>query len=175
MAHDIFISYAAEDTPIADACCAHLEQAGIRCWIAPRDIISGNIWSASIVDAISGAKVLVLVFTEHSNISAQVEREVERAASRGLAILPFRVRDARLSKHMEYFISTLHWLDALSPPLERHLEKLVQMVRLVLAQATGAAPEFVPQPRPQVAQDPSQRPAAVAPAGRAARRFVVIA
>jgi len=34
MAHDVFISYSAEDKPIADAVCAALEAEHIRCWIA---------------------------------------------------------------------------------------------------------------------------------------------
>lgn len=39
--HDVFISYASSDKPVADAVCAALEQRGIRCWIAPRDILPG--------------------------------------------------------------------------------------------------------------------------------------
>ena len=38
VAHDVFISYAHEDKPMADALCATLEQNGLRCWIAPRDV-----------------------------------------------------------------------------------------------------------------------------------------
>lgn len=150
MPHDVFISYAAADKLTADACCARLEQGGVRCWIAPRDVVSGTDWSASIVDAIAASRVLVLVFSEYSNTSVQVKREVERAVSRGLAVLPIRIQDVPLSKHMEYFISTPHWLDALTPPLEAHLERLLQTVRTVLGQAAPvpAASESVePPPR----------------------------
>jgi hypothetical protein len=41
MAHDVFISYSSHDKPIADAVCAGLEAAKIRCWIAPRDMLPG--------------------------------------------------------------------------------------------------------------------------------------
>ena len=44
MAHDIFISYAHQDRTIANAVCATLEAHGIRCWIAPRDILPGSDW-----------------------------------------------------------------------------------------------------------------------------------
>jgi hypothetical protein len=50
MAHDVFLSYAAQDKPTADAVCARLEQQGIRCWIAPRDILPGRDWRTSIVE-----------------------------------------------------------------------------------------------------------------------------
>ena len=41
MPHDIFISHSSKDKTIADAACACLEARGLRCWIAPRDIIAG--------------------------------------------------------------------------------------------------------------------------------------
>jgi len=39
MAYDVFISYGHEDKIVADAACARLEACGIRCWIAPRDVV----------------------------------------------------------------------------------------------------------------------------------------
>ena len=39
MAHDVFVSYSHHDKAQADAVCATLEAKGIRCWIAPRDVI----------------------------------------------------------------------------------------------------------------------------------------
>ena len=42
MAHDVFISYPAEDKITADAVCATLEAKEIRCWIAPRDILTAE-------------------------------------------------------------------------------------------------------------------------------------
>ena len=50
MAHDVFISYSTKDKPTADAACAALEAKGIRCWIAPRDILPGSDWGEAIID-----------------------------------------------------------------------------------------------------------------------------
>jgi hypothetical protein len=36
------------------------------------------------------------------------------------------------TKSLEYFISTPHWLDAFSPPLERHLNYLADIIRHIL-------------------------------------------
>ena len=44
MKHDIFISYSILDKAIADAVCTQLEKQGIRCWIAPRNILAGAEW-----------------------------------------------------------------------------------------------------------------------------------
>ncbi len=82
----------------------------------------------------------MLVFSSNSNNPPQVMREVERAASKGIAILPLRIEDVAPSKSMEYFISRTHWLDALTPPLEKHLQQLADTVQLLLARAGRAAP-----------------------------------
>ena len=63
MAHDVFVSYSSQDKPTADAIVASLEANGIRCWIAPRDILPGTDWSESIVEAIEEAGTMVLVFS----------------------------------------------------------------------------------------------------------------
>ena len=126
MAHDVFISYAAQDKPTADAVCAILEAQRIRCWIAPRDVMPGVSYAEALIDAISESSLMVLVFSSNSNSSPQVMREVERAASKGIPILPFRIEDVAPSKSMEFFLSTPHWLDALTPPLQKHLGHLAE-------------------------------------------------
>jgi len=132
MSHDVFISYAMPDKHTADAACALLEQRGIRVWIAPRDIVPGSHWAESVVEAIESSRVMVIVFSSHANHSTQIAREVERAAHHGIPLLPVRIEDATPSKSLEYFISARHWLDAMTPPLERHLERLAETIRRIL-------------------------------------------
>jgi hypothetical protein len=55
LAHDVFISCTIADKVVAEAVRHRLEEAGIRCWIAPRDVGFGD-WGAAIVDAISEAR-----------------------------------------------------------------------------------------------------------------------
>jgi hypothetical protein len=128
MAHDVFISYSSKDKPTADAACAVLEQKGIRCWVAPRDILPGADWGEAIIDAINGARAFVLVFSSHANASQQIKREVERAVNKGIPVIPVRIEDVAPAKSLEYFISTPHWLEAFSPPLERHLNYLADVI-----------------------------------------------
>jgi len=58
--------------------------------------------------------------------------EVERAAGKNKIIITFRIEDVVISKVLEYFLSSRHWLDAQSPPLEEHLERLAGTVKLHL-------------------------------------------
>lgn len=132
MAHDVFISHSSQDKTIADAVCAMLESRGIRCWIAPRDILPGTDWGESIIDGINESRLMVLVFTTNANKSSQITHEVERAVHKGIPIIPFRIEDITPSKSLEYFISTPHWLDALTPPLEQHLGRLAETVKLLI-------------------------------------------
>lgn len=109
-----------------------LEGNKIRCWVAPRDIVPGTPWGEAIIDAIAGSRVFVLIFSSHSNSSPQVIREVERAVNKQVPIIPFRIEDSSLSKQMEYFISTHHWLDALTSPVEEHIEELSKTIAMLI-------------------------------------------
>lgn len=131
MPYDVFISHSNEDKTIADAVCATLESRGLRCWVAPRDILPGIDWDVAIIDGISECKVLLLIFSSNANRSVQVKHEVERAMHKGIPILPFRVEDVLPSKSLEYFLGPTHWLDALTPPLEQHLDRLAETARLL--------------------------------------------
>lgn len=91
----------------------------------------GADWSASIVDAISGATAMVLIFSGHANESQQIKREVERAVAKGVRIVPFRIEDVALSRSLEYFISTPHWLDALAEPIDPQIARLAETLRLL--------------------------------------------
>lgn len=133
MPNDVFISYSSKDKNVADAACHYMEAAGIRVWMAPRNIEPGQEWGEAIVRGIEEARVLLLVFSANSNSSGQVKREVELAVNRGLMILPFRIEDILPSGSMEYFIGPHHWLDAMTPPVERHLKVLTEKVQFLLS------------------------------------------
>ena len=181
---DVFVSHSSKDKQAADAVVAALECAKIRCWVAPRDISPGTDWGAAIVDAIGNSRVMVLVYTGHSNQSKQVHNEVERAFSRGLTIIPLRLEAAIPSKNMEYFISRTHWLDAMTPPLDKHLAYLVRTVRAITEQdfeepaaanmAKSSVPSRLPPPQSSLmGQDhAAERSVRVSLAGKGIRRIL---
>jgi len=140
MAHDVFISYASSDKAVADAVCSQLESIHrIRCWIAPRDVTPGASWAESIIDALDESKIMVLIFSSNANASMQIEREVERAVHKGINIIPLRIENTIPTKTLEYFISAPHWLDAITVPLEQHIDKLAFSVKALLSKH-GTAP-----------------------------------
>jgi hypothetical protein len=142
MPFDAFISYSSQDKMAADACCAMLEGAGVRCWIAPRDVRPGAEYGAAIIDAIEQCRLMVLIFSSSANASGQIHREIERAVSKGLPIIPVRIEEVVPTKSMEYFLGAIHWLDALTPPIEKHLQQLSETVKAILKvdSSTRSAP-----------------------------------
>jgi len=145
MAHDVFISHSTEDKPAADAVCAILEKKGVRCWIAPRDIMPGADWGESIVNAIRTSRVLLLLFSTNANKSRQIKREVEIAADGNVTIVPLRIENILPTESFKYFLGNIHWLDALTPPLEKHLEEVAAKVKGILSTESVTLSE-VPHP-----------------------------
>jgi hypothetical protein len=143
-AKDVFVSYSQPDRECAFQLVAQLESRGIGVWVAPRDISPATDWAEAIIEAISGARLMVLVFSASCNASPQVRREVERAVHREIPILPFRIEDVLPAKSLEYFLSTPHWLDAFPPPREPHFERLSLHIGSLLSAPGRASPNTTP-------------------------------
>ncbi len=96
---------------------------------------------------ITACRVFVLVFSENANVSGHVRREVAKAFSLGLQVIPFRIEDTLPQSSLSYFLETVHWLDAVTQPLEKHLNSLTERVKKLLANGdsgANAAPIVLP-------------------------------
>jgi hypothetical protein len=138
LAHDVFISHSSTDKAIADRVLRALEEAGIRCWIAPRDLLPGRSYPAQIVAGIRASRLMVILVSPGANASSQVLREVERAGHHELPLIPFWLERVGLSDDLEFYLSVLHRLEAFPPPLEPHIGTLVRAVETHLARASQA-------------------------------------
>jgi hypothetical protein len=105
MSPDAVISYSSEDAEIAQEIYRALGAKGIRCWIAPNDVPTGQEYAEAIMQALDEAKVLVLIFTANANRSRFVPREVERAFSKRLSIIQYRLEPVEPSRALELFVS----------------------------------------------------------------------
>jgi len=125
---DVFVSHSTKNKPMADAVVHYLEERKIRCWIAPRDIGGGEVYGASIVNAIENSRLFLLIFSDDSNKSEQVWREIEHASDNKLPIIPFRVENIAPCSAVKYYIKNIHWLDVYDGALEGHLEELYKSI-----------------------------------------------
>src|SRR3984893_2845434 len=145
MSGKVFISHSSKDGDIAEAVCHHLESSGVPCWIAPRDIEPGSDWTEGILRGIASCRVFVLVFSGHANESEHVRREVGKAFSLHLPVIPFRIEPIEPRNSLGYFLESVHWLDATKAPLQQHLPVLTERVKRLLANGEhGMSPPEMP-------------------------------
>jgi len=166
MAHDVFVSHSVKDKVVADAVVARLEAKSVTCWVAPRDVVPGADWGESIINAIESSRIMILIFSKNANQSSQIKREVERAVNKEVYIIPFRIDDISPTRSLEYFISTSQWMDAFSPPLERHLDNLTKTVKAVLANPSLRKPVEIEAPVSAPLPEPVDNEPTITPAGR---------
>jgi adenylate cyclase len=153
VSHDVFLSYSSADKVTAHAVVAGLEEHGVRCWMAPRDIPAGAEYGQEILDAVKGCRICVVIFSEGANTSPHVRREVERAVSAQKHIVPFRVQDLEPTGAMEYALGNTHWLDAFAGPLEGHIATLLATTRRLLGAPGTPAARAAPAPPPKAISD----------------------
>ncbi len=151
MAHEVFISHSSEDKATADLVCNALEEAALSCWIAPRDVRPGQFFPGEIKRAIERCRVMVLVFSAHSNNSVHVLREIDFATRAHAHIVNFRIEQVALSDDLDYFLALPHWLDALTPPTKECLAQLVGSVRGLMDLPPRGSPPPAATPKREVA------------------------
>lgn len=139
-APDVFISYASQDAALANDIVETLERNGLRCWIAPRDVTPGAHYADAIILAIGGAKALVLVLSDGAFASKHVGKEIERASSKGRAIIALRTGAAPLPPAFEYFLSESQWIDVEVGGVAGIAAKLIEAVRSHLDPSVAGEP-----------------------------------
>ena len=116
---EVFISYKSNDPAlgnndetVANELCKAIEAAGISCWIAPRDIEPGVRYGRAIMEAINSCKVMVVVFSEHANLSEHIANEVDAVFARKVDIIPFNLDCSKPGLEFEYYLRRMQWVDA---------------------------------------------------------------
>ena len=135
--HDVFISYSSSDKTVAEAACHVIEEHGIRCWIAPRDVPPGSNYADVIDAAIIGCSVFVLIFSQEAAISAWVQSELNIAFSEQKHIIPFRIDDTPLRGANRLILNKTHWIDAF-PLYEEKLAELSKSILRILGRDTDS-------------------------------------
>jgi hypothetical protein len=134
MAHEVFICHANQDRNIAISVCSALEMSNINCWMAPRDVLTGENWDKAITKALSQSLVMILIFSGHSNESDYCVNEVNIAFDNKKEIIPFFIDDTVPSGAMQLYLKRKQWLYANTQPIEPHLKQLVNEVKRQLSQ-----------------------------------------
>lgn len=147
MKYDIFISYRREDKEQADAACVALESAGLRCWIAPRNIEPAGVWPDKIIEGVKRSRLVLVILSSHTNNNSKhIKRELNQADEQKLPVIAFRVEEVDPANGLDFYLDTVQWLDAFPRPWEKHLQ-LTETVKQLLS---VAPPPLPPPPLPLI-------------------------
>ena len=136
MNHDVFISYSSKNPQVALAVCHLLEEHGIKCWMAPRNIPPGSDYGDLIDDAIKASKVFLFIYSFESVNSKWCRGELNIAFSEEKIIIPYRIDTTPIEGAMNVMLNQFHWLDAY-PDYQSQFTSLVEAVNRSLGKSTN--------------------------------------
>ncbi len=139
----VFISHSSKDQAVVETLCAALENRGVACWLASRDVDPGENFQQSIHRAIRSAKVMVLVFTKNANTSPEINKEIALAGQYQLVVIPVRVEDVVPNDALAYELATRQWID-LFRDWEHNIERLSSRIAAIASIEPVAAPGSKP-------------------------------
>jgi hypothetical protein len=96
--HSCFISYSSQDQEFVERLHNDMQNKGVRCWFAPKDLAIGSETRSGIDDAIRNHDKLLVVLSESSVKSPWVKKEVETAFEKErqydrIVLFPIRLDD----------------------------------------------------------------------------------
>ena len=171
---DVFISHSTKDKETADKAVAYLEERGISCWIAPRDIIAGTDWAAAISTAITSVKIFLLIYSENSAASEQCAREMNLAETvEGLFVVPYKIDEAPLTGTYQYYLTGAHWIMADAKKKNYNFDGLYLMLSGILGKADPNAADNSFITDPDFSYDNAAVPEETAPAKKSVKKFII--
>ena len=151
----VFISYSTKDQLQAEAVRNVIEQNGITCWMAPRDIPGGSNYTKEIPTAIRGCQAFVLMLSQNAQNSHWVLKELDSAVNEGKTILPFQLEDITLTDEFNFLLTGAQRYDAYQKKSEA-LQLLISRLKAII-NATPTTEEPAPE-EPPVQSAPEPRP-----------------
>lgn len=121
----IFVSHSSTDFKIAEKVYKLIEANGHQCFYAPRDIRIGHEYAEEIIEGIERADAVLLLLSQEANNSQHVLREIERAVSKHITIIVYKLEEVELSKSMEYFLMAHQWINT-KPKVD--LQEIVECI-----------------------------------------------
>jgi hypothetical protein len=156
MESEIFLSYSRADHSLAEQFVRIAETRGLNIWFDDK-IEGGENWRQKIVDVLSSAKALVILFSEHSNGSTQLIKELAVADNMKKHVIPVLIADCKPEREYLYELASRNWINIYPNPETRLallVDKLVTDLKL-----PGGGPSAAPVSAATLAPTPREVPA----------------
>ena len=157
MKHDVFISHAHKDKGVADGICGKLESAGLKCWIATRDLSTGEDRTEVIRNAIESSRAFVLVLSGNTNAAPHIEREIANASYMRRLIIPLRLAETLPRREILFYLGSVPLIIAHNPPSEKELEALAAHIKRLMP-GSATAGEVTSRQRDRAKKTPLASP-----------------
>ncbi len=146
----VFVSYKSETEKESLAFVQQLEQEGIDCWIACRDIPLGADYIDEIPGAIEDCSCFLLLLSEKVETSPWIELELKQAISDGKQIFPIMMEDFELHRKYVFMLQNYQMYSVFNGNGEAFKQ--------VVSRVKGLFPHLKPQERAKTASVPQPRP-----------------
>ena len=115
MTNDVFLSYRRTDQALAQSLVEALQKNGVKVWW-DQMIEGGEDWRDAIVENLTGARALVILFSEECNSSKQLKKELSIADGLDKEVIPVLIEDTKPKGHYLYELSARNWLRVFPEP-----------------------------------------------------------
>jgi len=138
MTHDVFISYSRKDTDLVNVIEQELKARDISCFVDRRGINLGDDFAEIISKAIFECKIMLFVWSENSNQSANTANEIALAIEFGKTIVPFKIGEFQPHYKLAYRLVRFNRVDVVAFNHDKVIEladKLAQQLGLTVSGA----------------------------------------
>lgn len=145
MSYDIFLSYSRTDEAIAGQFIRAAQDHGLKVWY-DQYISGGHDWRDSIVESLRASKALVILFSEASNGSRQLIKELAIADNFSKLVIPVLIENTEPRGPYLYEMASRNWIK-LYPDPERKLDGLIVNLASQLGVERALSPAVAEVPR----------------------------
>ncbi len=124
----LFISYSRRDNQFVDRLISALDHRGLATWLDRSAIVGGEVWKASITQAIRDCAAFLIVLSPSSAGSENVPKELTLAGQHQRPIIPVRYQECALAPAMEYDLAELQFVDFIAKSFDAALDDLVRAI-----------------------------------------------
>ena len=123
---DVFLSYSREDKARVLELAGKLRAAGVNLWIDQGGIDGAALWGESIVRALEGAKVLLLMVSPSAVSSHNVTKEVMLTSERKGHILPVHLEPTTIPLGLKYPLAGIQHIEFYSGDPDENLQAILR-------------------------------------------------
>ena len=163
-ASHLFVCFSSKDEPIAREVVDCSRPAGSNRWISLRDVLRDRTIRKPSYRLSNSANGIVFLFSEHSNKSQEIRKELSIGGGINVPVFPLRLSPIAASGALRYELAIRQWID-IFPHRQQALAKVAQTIKDTIDQSEAGATLTAPnRPPAAVSQAVPDRSAARGPA-----------